>query len=391
MGEELTAGAVQALITGNGDERRTLVVVFLRGAADGLALVPPLEDDHYYRARPRLGIAKNEAVRLDGQFGLHPKLLPLESAWKEGDLAIVHACGTEDQTRSHFEAQDLMEHGGVVAGGWLGRFLRARPAPSSGALACVAVGKVLPECLLGAPTATVMQSMDEFAIGGKTPAFRSQLERLYARERGRLGAAARDTFDALGRIDAMRTTAYAPENGADYGGGKDEFANGLRQLARLIKANVGLEAASIDLGGWDSHFGQQGLVDTLAARLAGGLAAFRKDLGARMATTTVVVMTEFGRTVEENTSFGTDHGRGSAMFVMGGGVRGGRMHGEWRGLAPEVLEQRGLLEGYGDLPVLNNYRNVLAPVLARHASGISAAEMAAVFPGFELKPMGIFG
>lgn len=397
MGQELTAGPAQALITGNGDQRQTLVVVFLRGAADGLALVPPLEDDHYYRARPRLGIAKQDAVRLDGRFGLHPKLQPLESAWKDGDLAIVHACGTEDQTRSHFEAQDLMEHGGIVAGGWLGRFLRARPAPASGALACVAVGKALPECLLGAPTMTVMQSMDEFAIGGRTPAFRTQLEKLYAMERGRLGAAARDTFDALGRIDAMRTTAYSPDNGADYGngrakgGGNDEFANGLRQLARLIKANVGLEAASIDLGGWDSHFAQQGLVDSLAARLAGGLAAFRKDLGARMATTTVVVMTEFGRTVEENTAFGTDHGRGSAMFVMGGGVHGGRVHGEWRGLAPEVLEKRGLLEGYGDLPVLNNYRNVLAPVLARHGAGMSATEMAAVFPGFELKPMGIFG
>ena len=130
----------QAVISGNGDERRTLVVIFLRGAADGLALVPPIEDEHYYRARPRLGIAAKEAVRLDARFGLHPKLKPLESAWRDGDLAIVHACGTEDQTRSHFEAQDLMEHGGVVAGGWLGRFLRARPAPASGALACVAVG-----------------------------------------------------------------------------------------------------------------------------------------------------------------------------------------------------------------------------------------------------------
>jgi uncharacterized protein (DUF1501 family) len=388
MGEELTAGPTQALITGNGDHKQTLVVVFLRGAADGLALVPPLEDDHYYRARPRLGIAKTEAVRLDGRFGLHPKLQPLEAAWKEGELAIVHACGTEDQTRSHFEAQDLMEHGGVVAGGWLGRFLRVRPAPLSGALACVAVGKALPECLLGAPTVTVMQSLDDFAIGGKTPAFRSQLERLYAMERGQLGAAARDTFDALVRIEAMRATTYRPGNGADYGNGRDEFVNGLSQIARLIKADVGLEAASIDLGGWDSHFAQQGLVESLATRLSSGLAAFRQDLGARMATTTVVVMTEFGRTVEENTSFGTDHGRGSAMFVLGGGVHGGRMHGVWRGLSPEVLEKRGLLEGYGDLPVLNNYRDVLAPVLARHGAGTS--ELAAVFPNFELKPMGLF-
>ncbi|HUR58455.1 MAG TPA: DUF1501 domain-containing protein [Opitutaceae bacterium] len=379
--------ATEALITGNGDQRRTLVVVFLRGAADGLALVPPLEDDHYYRARPRLGIARRDAARLDDRFGLHPKLQPLEQAWRDGDLALVHACGTEDQTRSHFEAQDLMEHGGVVAGGWLGRFLRARPAAASGALACVAVGKALPECLLGAPSVTVMQSLDEFAIGGRTPAFRSQLEQLYAMERGQLGAAARDTFAALVRIEAMRSTPYRPANGASYG--RDEFATGLSQLARLIKADVGLEAASIDLPGWDSHFAQQTQVETLAARLAGGLEAFRRDLGARMATTTVVVMTEFGRTVEENSAFGTDHGRGSTLMVLGGGVRGGRMHGEWRGLNPDVLERRGMLEGYGDLPVLNNYRDVLAPVLTRH--GATAQDLAAVFPEWELKPFGLYG
>ena len=378
----------QAVISGNGDERRALVVIFLRGAADGLALVPPVTDEHYYRARPRLGLAAKGAVKLDDRFGLHPKLQPLEAAWREGELAIVHACGTEDQTRSHFEAQDLMEHGGVVAGGWLGRYLQTRPVESRGALACVAVGKALPECLLGAPAVTVMQSLEEFSIAGRTPAFGTQLARLYAMERGQLGAAARDTFSALVRIEAMRTTKYRPDNGAIYG--RDEFSNGLSQLARLIKADVGLEAASIDLPGWDSHFAQQGQVEGLAGKLAGGLAALRKDLGVRMATTTVVVMTEFGRTVEENSAFGTDHGRGSAMFVLGGGVLGGRIHGEWRGLAPEGLERRGVLEGYGDLPVLNNYRNVLASVLARQGAGFGAAETARVFPGFELRPLGLF-
>lgn len=375
--------ATEALITGNGDQRRTLIVIFLRGAADGLALVPPIQDEHYHRARPRLGLAPREVVRLDERFGLHPRLQQLESAWRDGDLAIVHACGTEDQTRSHFEAQDLMEHGGVVAGGWLGRFLRTRAAPGQGALTCVAVGKALPECLLGAPATTVMQSLDEFAIGGRTPGFRAQLEQLYAMERGQLGAAARDTFAALVRIDAMRSTAYRPAHGAIYG--RDEFSVGLSQLARLIKADVGLEAASIDLPGWDSHFAQQTLVDSLATRLATGLDALRRDLGPRLATTTVVVMTEFGRTVEENSAFGTDHGRGSIMMVLGGGVRGGRVLGEWRGLHPDVLERRGVFEGYGDLPVLNNYRNVLAPVLARH--GADAAALATVFPEFPLAPL----
>lgn len=377
----------QALITGQPEAKRTLVVVFLRGAADGLALVPPVADDHYHRARPRLALGAREAIRLDDRFGLHPQLRPLEPAWRDGDLAIVHACGIEDDTRSHFEAQDLMEHGGLVAGGWLGRFLRTRSAAGSGALTCVALGKALPECLLGAPAVTVMENFDAFAIGGHAPAFRSQLERLYAMERGQLGAAARDTFDALVRIEAMRTTVYRPEHDARYG--RDEFATGLSQIARLIKAGVGLEAASIDLPGWDSHFAQQGQVETLAARLAAGLEAFHRDLGARMATTTVVVMTEFGRTVEENTAFGTDHGRGAALFVLGGGVRGGRLHGAWRGLSPEALERRGGLDGYGDLPVLNNYRDVLAPVLVRH--GADDAALKSVFPGFALTPLPLFG
>ncbi len=376
--------APQAIITGNRDERRTLIVIFQRGAADGLALVPPIEDDHYYRARPRLGIKKDEAVRLDDRFGLHPNLRPLEASWNSGDLAIVHACGIEDGTRSHFEAQDLMEHGGVVAGGWLGRFLRARPAAASGALACVAVGKSLPESLLGAPTVTVMQSLNDFSLGGKSPGLGTQLERLYAMESGQLGAAARDTFDAIQRIEAMRSVKYQPADGAAYGA--DDFSKGLAQLAQLIKADVGLEAASIDIGGWDSHFTQQTQLDPLTKNLATGLAAFHRDLGERMNSVSVVVMTEFGRTVQENSAFGTDHGRGGAMFVLGGGVRGGRFHGEWRGLGQ--LEPRGFNTSYEDLPVLNNYRNVLAPILSRHGAGDT---LGAIFPEFALQPLDLYG
>jgi uncharacterized protein (DUF1501 family) len=376
----------QALITGNGDASRTLIAVFLRGAADGLTLVAPIQDDHYYKARPRLGVAKKGAVKLDDIFAFNPKLAELASAFHDGELAIVHAAGTEDQTRSHFDAQDLMEHGGVVAGGWLGRFLRARPQAATGALTCVAVGKVLPESLSGAPTVTVMQSLDEFSLGAKAPGLRPGLERLYAMEHGQLGAAARDTFDALQRIDAMRNAPYQPAGGAEYG--DDEFSVGMRQLARLIKAGVGLEAASIDIGGWDSHFTQETLMDPLMVRLNKGLHAFRRDMGSRMASTTVVVMTEFGRSVEENSSFGTDHGRGSTMFVLGGGVKGGRVHGIWKGLAPAGLEQRGLLESYGDLPVWNNYRNVLASVLTQH--GATPVMMPQIFPDFAINPMKLY-
>ena len=375
-----------ANLSTNADDQRTLVVIFLRGAADGLTLVAPVEDDNYHKFRPRLAVKKSDAVPLDGMFGLHPNLRPLEAAWKEGDLAIAHGAGGESDTRSHFEAQDLMEHGGLAAGGWLGRFLRAR-GPSGGPLSAVALAPTLPEMLSGAPSAAAIQSIGEFALGKELkPEFPRELQRLYALEQdskppgAALRAAAVSTFEALHRIESIDVKA-APGNGASYDE-KDDFAQGLRQIALLIKANLGLDAASLDLGGWDSHFTQKTLIEPLMRRLANGLAAFRTDLGARMATTSVVVMTEFGRRVAENASFGTDHGRGGAMFVMGGGVKGGRVLGGWPGLKAE------LLDGPGDLPVWNNYRNVLAPILERH--GAAAGSLAKVFPNFALNPVALY-
>jgi uncharacterized protein (DUF1501 family) len=296
-------------------------------------------------------------------------------------LAIIHGAGSEDQSRSHFEAQDLMEHGGLAAGGWLGRFLRARPEAPSGALSCVAVGRLLPESELGAPSATVMETLNDFALGGSAPGLGRELQRLYALETDRLGAAAHDTFDALTRIDAMRLAVYRPANGAVYE--ENEFAVGLRQVAQLIKAKVGLEAASLDIGGWDSHFTQGTQLEPLLPKLARALAGFRRDLGSAMANTTVVVMTEFGRRVHENSAFGTDHGRGSVMFALGGGVRGGRVIGPWPGLNDDVLE------GPGDVPVINNYRNVLAPMLLRH--GTTKESLVSIFPEFPLAPVELYG
>ena len=375
-----------ANLSTNPDDQRTLVVIFLRGAADGLTLVAPVGDDNYHKFRPRLAVKKSDAVPLDGMFGLHPNLRPLEAAWKEGDLAIAHGAGGESDTRSHFEAQDLMEHGGLAAGGWLGRFLRAR-GPSGGPLSAVALAPTLPEMLSGAPSAAAIQSIGEFALGKELkPEFPRELQRLYALENdahplgAALRAAAVSTFEAIHRIGSIDAKA-APANGASYDE-KDDFAQGLRQIALLIKANLGLDAASLDLGGWDSHFTQKTLIEPLMRRLANGLAAFRQDLGARMATTSVVVMTEFGRRVAENASFGTDHGRGGAMFVMGGGVKGGRVLGGWPGLKAE------LLDGPGDLPVWNNYRNVLAPILERH--GAAAGSLAKVFPNFALNPVALY-
>jgi len=382
------------LLSTTRDDPRTLVVVFLRGGADGLSLVPPIHDDDYHLQRPRIAVKRADAVPLDGFFGLHPNLRPLEAAWKEGDLVVIHGAGGESDSRSHFEAQDLMEHGGVAAGGWLGRFLRARGGTSS-PLSAVALSATLPEALSGAPGAAAFQSLDEFALtkrkdespekfalrerGEET--FHRELRRLYELETGHLHAAAASTFETMKRI-ARIDLKTAPAHAAEYDE-SDSFARGLRQVAQLIRADVGLQAASVDLDGWDSHFAQLTLVEPLTTRLGKGLAAFRQDLGPRMATTTVVVMTEFGRRVRENSAFGTDHGRGSVMFVMGGGVKGGRVIGQRTGL------NETLLEGPGDLPVVHNYRNILAPILTRH--GAPAENLPRIFPDFLLAPLELYG
>lgn len=363
------------------NEERTLVVVFLRGGADGLALVPAVGDDAYHAARPRLRVREEEArARLDDVFALHPRLSPLYALYASGEMAVVHAVGSEDTTRSHFEAQDLMEHGGVTGGGWLGRFLRYRPASGARALAAIGFGTQFPEVLRGAPAATVLHSLEDFSLGDGGGALLHSLEGLYRAEGGSLGAAARDTVRALARLEGIRGSVYRASNGAQYAG--DELAQSLKQAAQLIKARVGLEAVSIDVGGWDSHFTQGTLIEPIMAQLAGALLAFRRDLGDEMQRVTVVVMTEFGRRVAENASLGTDHGRGSVMFVLGGGVRGGSVYGRWPGLGTDVLE------GPGDVAVTTNFRDVLAPVLTRHGVN-DGAVMRRIFPGYEVKGVGL--
>jgi uncharacterized protein (DUF1501 family) len=368
-----------AAISGDGDQPQTLVVVFLRRAADGLTLVPPVADDNYYHSRPPIGVMRRDALPLDGFFALHSLLEPLKRVYNDGHLAIVHAAGSEDDSRSHFDAQDFMEHGGVAGGGWLGRFLRFRDRPSQAPLSAVALGKTFPECLRGAPSVTVMQSMNDFSLGAETENLIGELALLYGAQPDALAAAGRDTLNALARIERMRSSIYQPEHGAAYGA--DSFSLGLRQTAQLIKARVGLEAVSLDLEGWDSHFTQSTIMNPLMIQLAGGLAAFYTDLGSAIDRTTVMVMTEFGRRVQENSSFGTDHGRGSVMLLMGGGIRGGRVIGEWPGLSTD------LLTGPGDLQVVHNYRNVIAPVLARHGA---AQHLGAIFPDFFLQPLGLY-
>jgi len=353
---------------------RTLVVVFLRGGADGLHLLPPLGEGAGYReARPGLAVPERGAVPLDHRFALHPELAPLEPLYRRGSLAVVPACGSDDDTRSHFEAQDLMEHGArEVGGGWVGRWLAERrragePAP---ALSAVSLEKSLPESLRGAPRATPLASLEQGL--GLDPALSGALGALYALDR-ELAAPARNAQEAalaLARLgDAPRSTALYPEG---------VFGSALARIAGLIAADVGLEAACVDLPGWDSHFVQSSLLEPLMRQLARGLAAFAEDLGPRLDTTSLVVMTEFGRRLYENAAGGTDHGRASVMLLMGGGVRGG-VRGGWPGLGTADLE------GPGDVAVADDYRDVLAGVLGRHGR----FDARRVFPGRETRPLEI--
>ncbi|GMU94216.1 MAG: hypothetical protein AMXMBFR4_32740 [Candidatus Hydrogenedentota bacterium] len=365
-------------INGNTDWNSTLVVVFLRGGADGLNMVIPTDDDSYFAARPLIGVAGKNTIRLGDMFGLHPRLGALAELYREGALAIVHGVGSEDTTRSHFEAQDTMEHGGS-AGGWLARYLTHRPTSSRGSLSAVSVGRALPESLRGSPSCVVFESFDDFRLGEDGNRFMSALQNLYAEEDGPLGAAARSTLGAVRKLNELGDSTYTPANTAVYP--PTSFGDGLARIACLVKARVGLEAATIDLGGWDSHFAQATLIEPRMTELAEGLRAFYRDLAEYMNRTSVVVMTEFGRRVYENASLGTDHGRGSVMFVLGGGVRGGKMYSDWKGLDAAHLEEP------GDLPVTYNYRNVLAPILDRHGGAEAAAR---VFPLFEFNPLQLY-
>ncbi len=350
-----------------------LVVVFLRGGADGMTLVPPIADDAYHRARPNLAVRQEDAIDLDGYFALNAALRPFLKHHESGDLAIAHGAGSEDTTRSHFEAQDTMEHGGERAGsGWLARYLRARQTPPS-ALSAVAIGTTRPESLRGAPGGAVMQTITEFTLGAEDPDLIDRLEKLYAAQSGALGAAARDTIEAVKRLRELRQRDDGPQHGAAYP--SSTFGRGMREISRLIRADVGLVASTIDLDGWDTHFVQGTLIPSLMRDLAEGVDAFMTDLGPLRRRVTVAVMTEFGRRLRENSSFGTDHGAGSVMMLLGDGVAAAGLSGVrsgWPDLSAEHLDE------VGDAPAAIDYRALVGPILSRHSPGI---DLGAVFPG----------
>ncbi|MEO8024908.1 MAG: DUF1501 domain-containing protein [Bryobacteraceae bacterium] len=367
--------------------KKVLVALFQRGAMDGLNVVVPFGDPSYYSLRPTIAIPKpngtaDSAIDLDGFFGLHPSLAPMKPIWDAGKLAVVQAVGSPDTTRSHFDAQDYMESGTpgrkATSDGWLNRALpqeKGRISP----VRAVSLGPALARTLRGKQDAVAVSNLGAFQV--RDPGGAVGFESMYAGTMDKvLNGTGRETFEAVKTIKAIQKNAYVPANGARYPNGR--LGPAMQQIARLIKADVGLEVAFADMGGWDTHVNEvgprttQGQLANLLNEFGGALGAFYQDMGDRMADITVVTMSEFGRTAKENGNRGTDHGHANAMFVFGGDVRGGKVYGDWPGLAKEQL-----YEGR-DLDLTTDFRDVLGEAVAGQ---LGNKDLKKVFPGYDPK------
>jgi uncharacterized protein (DUF1501 family) len=370
-----------------GSARAVLVCLFQRGAVDGLNMVVPHGDATYYRERPRIAVPAQDVVDLDGYFGLHPRLAALKPLWDNKSLAAIHAIGSPDPTRSHFDAQDYMESGtpGVkaTADGWLNRYCQHDREHVDTPFRAVAFGPQLPRILAGTAPALAIDDLQAFGLRVPQAAARDRLtrafEELYAgAATGLLSASSEEAFQAVQVLQRVDPGQYRPANGATYPRGR--FGKAMLQIAQLIKADVGLQLAFADVTGWDTHVNQGASEGQLAARLGefgDSLAAFARDLGERLRDVVVLTMSEFGRTIHENGNAGTDHGHATAMLVLGGPVNGGRMVGRWPGL--DVARR---FEGR-DVAVTTDFRDLVAEILARH---LGATNLSAVFPGFTADP-----
>jgi uncharacterized protein (DUF1501 family) len=368
-----------------GSRPKRLVVIFQRGAADGLNIVVPHGESAYYAMRPTINIPRKEVLDLDGFFGLHPSLAPLQPLWAQRHLAIVHAAGSPDPTRSHFDAQDFMESGtpGMKAtnDGWLNRTLHSLPTRADkSAFRAIALGPALPRILSGPERAVAINNINEFGVGGRVAnPIANTFEAMYDRSSDSvLHGTGEETFDAVKMLKAADPAKYKPATGANYPNGR--FGDSLRQLAQLIKANLGVQVAFADIGGWDHHVNEgstQGQIANVLRDFGQSLAAFWTDLGDLGEDTVVVTMSEFGRTARENGNRGTDHGHANVMFVMGGPVKGGHVYGQWPG-----LDQSQLYEGR-DLALTTDFRQVIGEAVAHHMGNENLGN---VFPGYENQP-----
>ncbi|RMH21385.1 MAG: DUF1501 domain-containing protein [Acidobacteria bacterium] len=381
--------ALAAAEPGAHRRRKVLVTIFQRGAMDGLMAVSPTDDAALRKLRPRLAMsaARNAGdaalVDLGVGFALHPALAPLEPLFRQRQLAIVHAVGSPDPTRSHFDAQDYMETGTPgrkgTADGWLNR-VAGRLGHDATPFRAVSLSRALPRSLYGPAPALAVTDLRQLRVrlpGAQAAAQAAGqgFEALYEETSQKLlHDTAHETFEAVDTLERLDVERYRPAPGADYP--SSPLGRSLMQIAFLVKSEVGLEVAFAESGGWDTHV-QQGTVNgTFANRardLARSIAAFWTDLGTYRDDVVLMTMTEFGRTVAENGSGGTDHGHGSCLFVLGGGVDGGKVHGSFPGLRREAL-----FEGR-DLPVTTDFRSVFAEVAGRHF-GID--DDGVIFPGW---------
>jgi uncharacterized protein (DUF1501 family) len=363
---------------------KKLVVIFQRGAADGLNIVVPYREKSYYELRPTINIPQNQVIDLDGFFGLHPAMQPLKPLWDQGHLAVVHACGSPDPTRSHFDAQDFMESGTpgfkATPDGWLNRALAAEdaahPRRRESAFRAVALGPQIPRTLQGKVPAVAVGNVKDFSVGGQNPAampIAASFESMYDESvNAVLRGTGTETFEAVKMLKATDPAKYTPAPGANYPNGA--FGNSLKQVAQLLKANLGVEAAFADIGGWDTHQNQGSVNGQLAGRLrefSESIAAFWTDMGDDAQNITLVSMSEFGRTVHQNGTGGTDHGHANVMFVLGGPVQGRKVYGKWPGMEKSQLyEDR-------DLAITTDFRQVLGEAAYKT---LGARNLEVVFP-----------
>jgi uncharacterized protein (DUF1501 family) len=351
--------------------KKTLVAVFQRGAVDGLNVIVPYAEKAYYDARPNIAVARNDVLELDGFFGAHPSLASLMPYFKDKSLAVVHAVGSPDSTRSHFDAQDFMESGtpGVKSteDGFLARAISNTHDQAASPLRAVALSPAMPRILSGSGSAVAMTNIAQFGVRGGAQVS-AAFEAMYGKQ----------SFEAANLLKSADPTKLQPENGAQYP--PNPLGNSLKQIAQLIKSNVGLEVAFTDVGGWDTHAGEGGAQGQLANNLrnfSDAIAAFTRDLGSRMGDVVLVTMSEFGRTVRENGNRGTDHGHANVMLAIGGGVKGGKVYGRWPGLGAEHL-----FEGR-DVAVTTDFRDVFGELLTKQ---LGVAALKSVFPGYEAGP-----
>jgi uncharacterized protein (DUF1501 family) len=361
-----------------------LISVFLRGGADGLNVVVPYADPEYYNLRSTIAIdepgAQDGALNLDGFFGFHPRLDKIHDLFQQGALAVVHACGSQNDTRSHFDAMDYMESGSSVTklnDGWLNRYLQASEGEKS-VFRAVVLGPSLPYSLAGAVDAISLSSLEALQLreSPRMTTYLKAIEELNIDRNDYLGGIG---ISAIKAIETGKTKfdpdEYNPENGAEYG--NEPFGQAMKAIAQIIRSDVGLEVATTDLGGWDTHTNQgaggSGALADVLGTLNDGVFAFITDIGSLMERVVVLIMTEFGRTAEQNGSGGTDHGHGTAMFVAGGGVKGGMVYGQWPGLKnSELYEGR-------DLAITTDFRRIFSEVLVEH---MGCLDIASVFPGY---------